>query len=377
MKRILRIGMDVHSTNYTLCAMEPVLGEEDRIFANIEVTPDYKNILLFIEDLKLKLGSYNDYDIVCGYEAGCLGYSLYNQLTGAGVKCVILAPTTMLTPKGVRVKTDARDAVMIAQCLSYGGYRAVYIPTEEDDSVKEYLRMRDDHKLALKKIKQQINAFCLRHGHHYAGTKWTLAHWKWLGTLKVSEMYRETLDEYMVSYQEQSAKIERFDTRIAEIASQEKYQEKVKKLTCFLGIKTHTALSLIVETGNFERFAKGNTYAAFLGLAPGENSSGRHVNRTGITKAGNSHLRHLLIEAAGGICKGRVGYKSKDLRARQNGNTAEVIAYADRANTRLRSRYHRFIRQGKKRNVAVAAIARELACFVWGMMTENIGMKKA
>ena len=377
MKRILRIGMDVHSTNYTLCAMEPVLGEDDRIFANVQVTPDYKNILLFIENLKMKLGLNNEYDIVCGYEAGCLGYSLYNQLTDAGVKCVILAPTTMLTPQGNRVKTDARDALMIAQCLSYGGYRAVYIPTEEDDSVKEYLRMRDDHKLALKKIKQQINAFCLRHGHHYTGTKWTIAHWKWLKKLEVSEMYRETLDEYMASYEEQTAKIERFDTRIEEIASQERYQEKVKKLTCFLGIKTHTALSLIVETGDFERFAKGNTYAAFLGLAPGENSSGEHINRTGITKAGNSHLRVLLIEAAGGICKGMIGHKSKDLRARQNGNTAEVIAYADKANTRLRSRYYRLIRHGKKRNVAVAAIARELACFVWGMMTDNIGMKTA
>lgn len=376
MKRILRIGMDVHSTNYTLCAMEPVIGEEDRIFANIQVTPDYKNILMFIENLKLKLGLDNEYDIQCGYEAGCLGYSLYNQLTNAGVKCVVLAPTTMLTPQGTRIKTDARDAQMIAQCLAYGGYHAVYIPTEEDDSVKEYIRMRDGHKLALKKVKQQINAFCLRHGHHYAGTKWTLAHWKWLKQLELSAIYRETLNEYMASYEEQTAKIERFDARIEETASQEKYQEKVKRLGCFLGIKTHTALSLIVETGDFERFAKGNTYAAYPGLAPGENSSGEKVSRTGITKAGNSHLRLLLTEAAGGICKGAAGHKSKDLRARQNGNAAEVIAYADKANTRLRSRYYKFIRHGKKRNAAVAAVARELACFVWGMMTDHIEMRR-
>ena len=372
MKRILRIGMDVHSTNYTLCAMEPVIGEDDRIFATIDVAPDYKNILLFIENLKMKLGMDYEYDIQCGYEAGCLGYSLYNQLTAANVKCVILAPTTMLTQQGVRVKTDARDARMIAQCLSYGEYHAVYIPTEEDDSVKEYLRMRDDHKLALKKVKQQINAFCLRHGYHYAQTKWTVAHWKWLKKLEFSTLYREVLDEYMASYEEYTAKIERFDQRIEELASQERYAEKVKRLGCFLGIKTHTALSLIVETGDFARFAKGNIYAAFLGLAPGEDSSGPKTNRTGLSKAGNGHLRKLLIESAGGICKGMVGHKSKELKARQNGNTAEVIAYADRANTRLRSRYYKFIRQGKARNVAVAAIARELACFVWGMMTDNI-----
>ncbi len=291
MHRILKIGMDVHSPNYTLCVMEPIIGEEDRIFATVKVMPDYKNILMFIESLKMKLGIGNKYDIQCGYEAGCLGYSLYNQLTKAGVKCVILAPTTMLTQQGVRIKTDARDALMIAQCLSYGDYHAVHIPTEEDDSVKEYLRMRNDHKLALK---------------------------------------------------------------------------KVKRLGCFLGIKTHTALSLIVETGDFVRFAKGNVYAAYLGLAPGEHSSSDDINRLGITKAGNSHLRLLLTEAAGGICKGVVGHKSKDLRAWQNGNSAEVIAYADKANTRLRSKYYSMIRHGKKRDVAVAAVARELACLCGG-----------
>ena len=100
MNRILKIGMDVHSTSYTLCAMEPVLGGEDRIFANIQVTSDYRNVIQFIDKLKEKLGSSDSYSIECGYEAGCLGYSLYHQLTKAGVKCTILAPTTMLTQQG-------------------------------------------------------------------------------------------------------------------------------------------------------------------------------------------------------------------------------------------------------------------------------------
>lgn len=377
MNRILKIGMDVHSKNYTLCAMEPVIGAEDRVFANIQVTADYKNILMFLENLKQKLGMQDTYDIECGYEAGCLGYSLYNQLTAAGVKCVILAPTTMLTQQGQRIKTDARDAHMIAQCLSYGGYHPVYIPTEKDNAVKEYLRMREDHKKALKKIKQQINAFCLRQGKYYEGTKWTIAHLKWLKKLELAAMNQETLEEYLASYDEQTAKIERFDGRIEEIAGQTEYAEKVKKLGCFLGIKTYTALSLIVETGDYKRFQKGNIYAAYLGLAPGEHSSAEKVKRLGITKAGNRHLRLLLVEAAGGICKGAVGHKSKALRKRQEGNGAEIISYADKANSRMRSKYYRLIRHGKKRNVAVAAIARELACFVWGMMTGNINKEAA
>lgn len=101
-------------------------------------------------------------------------------------------------------------------------------------------------------------------------------------------LYHETLEEYMASYDERTAKIERFDKRIEEVATLERYQEKVKRLGCFLGIKTHTALSLIIETGDFTRFAKGNTYAAYLGLVPEEHSSSDSVNRLGLTKAGNS-----------------------------------------------------------------------------------------
>ena len=374
MNRILKIGMDVHSTNFTLCAMEPTIGSEDRIFGEVQVAPDYKEVICFIETLKLKLGLNDDYSIECGYEAGCLGYTLYHQLTNAGIKCVILAPTTMLTQQGQRIKTDKRDARLIAQCLCYGGYHPVYIPTGEDDAVKEYLRMRDDHKLALKKLKQQINAFVLRHGYQYTGTKWTIKHVAWLRKLDLNPMYRETLDEYMASYEEQEAKIERYDKRIEEISAEKRYKEKAEKLGCFLGIRTHTALSLIVETGDFKRFAKGNIYAAVLGRAPGEHSSSSNVNRLGISKAGNAHLRCLLIEAAKGICKGAIGHKSKALRSRQNGQSAEVIAYADKANTRLRSKYYKMIRHGKKKNVAVAAVARELACFIWGMMTGNINM---
>ena len=273
MNRILKIGMDVHSTNFTLCAMEPTIGSEDRIFGEVQVAPDYKEVIYFIETLKQKLGLNDDYSIECGYEAGCLGYTLYHQLTNAGIKCVILAPTTMLTQQGQRIKTDKRDARLIAHCLCYGGYHPVYIPTGEDDAVKEYLRMRDDHKLALKKLKQQINAFVLRHGYQYTGTKWTSKHVAWLRKLDLNPMYRETLDEYMASYEEQEAKIERYDKRIEEISAEMRYKEKAEKLGCFLGIRTHTALSLIVETGDFKRFAKGNIYAAFLGLAPGEHSS--------------------------------------------------------------------------------------------------------
>ena len=374
MYRILKIGMDVHTTNYTLCALEDKFGEEGKVLAEITIAPDHKLILSFINRVKEKMDpkGKDEINVECGYEAGCLGYSLYHLLTACKVKCTILAPTTMKTEKGPRIKTDKRDAKLIAECLTNNGYHAVHIPTKEDNAIKEYIRMRDDHLQLLKQTKQRTNALCLRFGYMYDGTKWTAPHLRWLQQLQLDPVVRETLDEYIATYSELTAKIDRYDKRIEELASQAEYREKVRKLECFLGIQTHTALSLIVETGDFNRFRKGNAYAAYLGLAPGEHSSAESGGHLGITKAGNTHLRKLLIEASGGICKGVIGFKSKALKARQSGNTADVIAYADKANIRLRSKYYRLTRHGKKRNIAVTAIARELACFIWGMMTDNI-----
>ena len=114
-------------------------------------------------------------------------------------------------------------------------------------------------------------------------------------------------------------------------------------------------------------------FASYLGLVPGEDSSGDDKTRLGITKAGNRHVRLLLTEAAQSYTRGQIGFKSKDLKARQSGNTADVIAYADKANERLRRRYYKMVLgKSKNTNVAKTAVARELACFMWGMMTDHI-----
>lgn len=140
-----------------------------------------------------------------------------------------------------------------------------------------------------------------------------------------------------------------------------------------MGVKAHTSLSMIVEVGDFERFAKPEKFAAFLGLVPSEDSSAESQNRYGITKAGNSHLRRLLVEAAQAYTRGVAGHKSVVLKARQKGNTPQVIAYADKANERLRRRFYKMtLNKGVNRNVATTAIARELACFVWGLMTDHV-----
>lgn len=368
MTSIIYIGMDVHTTNFTFCCYT---ADSDRGFATVQTKPDYHEVLKYMERIQRQRGG--DCKFVCGYEAGCLGYSLYHQLTRCGVDCIILAPTTMYSEKGKRIKTDPRDAENIARCLAFNLYSPVYVPTTEDDAVKEYIRMRDDVKANLKRTKQQIIAFCTRHGFSFNGKSyWTQKHLNWLESLVLENaLYKETLQEYLILYYTLDEKVAIYDKRIEELSHLDRYEENVQKLGCLRGIATHTALSLLVEVGDFQRFRTAKHFAAFLGLVPGESSSGDKQIHTSITKAGNTHLRRLLVEAAHVYSRGTVGKKGTTLRSRQEGNSSEIIAYADKANERLQRKFHR-IAFRSKHNIAKTAVARELACFVWGMMTGNI-----
>lgn len=367
---IVYIGMDVHTTSYSLCTFSTDIGAIEH---ETRISPDIRELIKYVEKIR---SLYPDASkVVCGYEAGCLGYSLYNKLTEKGIDCVILAPSTMATIPGKRIKTDKRDASNIAKCMAYNTYSAVYVPDEEDVQVKEFIRMMDGHVYSLKKIKQQILAMVTRLGFLYnteGGNRgyWTARHISWLKGLKLSAMDREALDEYLITYDQLTEKIERFKKRVEETAAKDRYRENVMKLRCFCGIETRTALSLIVEIGDFKRFENAQKFSAFLGLVPGESSSGVHRNTGGITKAGNTHLRKLLTESAQCYSRGIPGTKSKTIVKKQEGNPPKVIAYSDRANERLKRKYYRMTMSGKNHNVVISAIARELACFIWGMMND-------
>jgi len=372
MNSIIYVGLDVHKESYTVCSYRV---EDDEVKYPQRLEADYRKVLKYLEFLTKCYGE--DVEFVCGYEAGPIGYRLYHQLNDRGVKCIIVAPSTMGVTNNNRVKTDKKDAANIARCLAFRLYSAVFVPTAEDEEVKEYIRMRDDKKQALKKVKQQILSFVLRHGYRYeGGNNWTKVHIKWLKSLGFEGLLKEVMDEYMITYEYLENKIERITERIEEIALGERYAENVKKLVCLLGVKTYTALSVIVETGDFKRFANAGKYASFVGLVPSEDSSGEIQIQGGITKAGNKQIRRLLVESAQSYGRGVIGHKSKELARRQKGNTPRVIAYADKANERLRRKFYRMVlRNGKERNKAITAVARELACFMWGLMTDNIGIK--
>ena len=371
MKNIVAyIGMDVHKKSYSLCTF---LEEGEKVLYRNKINADLHELLQYINEVKNNLGIELS-QIICGYEAGCLGYTLKKSLDDYDINCVIMAPSTMLNINNKRVKTDRRDAENIARNLYLGTYKEVRMLDEQDEEIKEYIRMRDDQKIALTKVKQQINAFVLRQGKIYDGTKtkWTQAHIEWLKKLEMKDLLRLTLDEYLLMYNQLKEKIERYDKEIEKFSEEEKYSENVKKLKCFIGIETLTAMSILSEVGDFSRFENAQRFSSYIGLIPKEHSSSESVNRSSITKAGNKHLRKLLTESAHCYCRGSITGKSKTLKKRQEGNKQEVIEYADKANERMKRKFNRLMRQGKKYNVISTAIARELTCYIWGMLNNKI-----
>jgi transposase len=252
----------------------------------------------------------------------------------------------------------------------------VHIPTPQDEAVKNYTRLRNTRKKALGRAKQNLLSFLLRHGRSFTDGKsyWTITHYTWLkGQLFQDEVDQETFNEYLQEVHDQQEKVDRYNQRIEELAALDAYRDRVSKLRCFRGIETHTALSFISEIGDFSRFTNPQQFSSFLGLVPTENSSGQRERRGSITKAGNERLRLLLIEGANSTLRSHIyGKKTKRLQARQKGNDPDVIAYADRANRRLHKVYNNLVARGVHHNKATVAVARELSCFIWGMMNDRI-----
>lgn len=371
MKSIVYIGLDVHKDTFSGCGLD---GETGEILKEAKFGSDPKLVEKFIDSVLDEFDK--DVEIVCGYEAGVLGYSLYKSLQKRGIPCVIMAPSTMYSSaKNKVVKNDKMDAKMIARNLAANTYRSVYVPDDEDDDVKEYIRMRKAFKKALTRARQQANAFLLRHGFVYQDTKskWNPTHLAWIKALHVSEKQRVVIDEWLVEIHELVDKVERFDETIEEFAHSKRYEESIRALTCFKGISTITAMTIHVEIADFERFPNAAAFMSYAGLVSSEHSSGNHEFKGSITKQGNSVVRTALVESAQTLVRGHIGYKSKNLKARQKGQEPDVIGYADRGTIYLQRHFRKLIEHGKPYNKAVAAIARQLAGFVWGMETGSIG----
>ena len=369
MEIIIYVGMDVHKDSYSLCCYD---SRTDRYLYEHKMKATTANVIKYLENVKKQLG---DVMFVCGYEAGPTGFGLCRDLLRKDVACVVMAPTSLKRSANYKVKNDKVDARLLAKDLFTHDYSPVHLSSQKEEAIKEFCRMRRSIMTELKTAKQILLAFLLRQGKHYDGKSyWTGEHRRWLKEISFEQPYlQEAFDEYVIGVNELEARLKRIENRLEEIAKDEEVEAKVKKLICFCGIDTLTAVSIVSEVGDFMRFARAWDFANFVGLSVGEHSSGGNEKHLGITKSGNCYLRRLFTESAKSIKKTNVKFKkSKRLLDRQKGNDPKVIAYADKCRYRLKHKMMNLESRGKASNVASTAAARELACFVWGMMTDHI-----
>ena len=359
--KVLYVGMDVDKEKIAMAALA---GDSNEFISEQLVRNDSAAVAKYFRKL-MKDGI----EVIACYEAGCFGFRLARQLSDMEIGCAVAAPGMLPKMPSDRVKTDRRDARTLAKALRNGDVHNVYVPTKQDESVRDYLRMYEDVKGNVKRVKQRILGFLLRKGIRYTDSgNWTAAHRKWLRALEMEQpISQETLDEYLVTLSELEESCQRIAARIEQIALEERYAEPVAQLKAFKGIATLIALSFIVEIGDFRRFATAQQFMAFLGLVPSEHSSGSHRRQGSITKSGNSHLRKLLVEA--GWHYRSYHPVSKRLAKRREGLSPQLVAYAHRAGRRLNKKFLRMIFTGKPSQVAATAVARELSGFIWGAMT--------
>jgi transposase len=305
------------------------------------------------------------------YEAGPAGYDLYRQLTALGVPCQVMAPA--LTPRkpGERIKTNRRDAAKLVRLFRAGELTPIRVPDEAQEAVRDLLRCREDVQEDLLRWRHRLVKFLVRHGRLYReGRHWTQGHWTWLrGQRFADPVLARTCQEYRFTVEQFLARRAELDRALEAIAQQEPYRTPVGWLRCFRGIDTRSALGLLVEVGDFQRFPSPRELMAYLGVVPSEASTGDREWRGSITKAGNTHVRRVLVEAAWHYRHPpRLG---KALAVRSQGQPPAVLAQAWKAQQRLHRRYRHLVGHGKRPPVAVVAIARELVGFVWAALTRT------
>jgi transposase len=310
------------------------------------------------------------------YEAGVSGYDLHRRIVALGVHCDVIAPA--LTPRrpGPRIKTDRRDAAKLVRLYRAGELTAVHVPDESEEAVRDLLRCRDDIREDVVRWRHRLVKFLFRHGHVYrTGTHWRQAHWTGVRAqrFELPELQR-TFEAILFAVEQAQARLADLDREIETIAERPPYREPVGWLRCFRGIDTLGAMVLLAEIVDFHRFHTPRELMAYLGLVPSEYSSGPTERRGAITKAGNTHVRRILVEAAWHYRHGpRLG---RAIALRIRNQPTDVVGQAWKAQQRLHRRYRHLVHRGKRAPIAAVAVARELVGFLWAAMTRthNIGL---
>jgi transposase len=360
MNSITYVGLDVHKATVSVAVAEGRRGGEVRHVGVFPNRPDH------ITKLIERLGKDGRTLSFC-YEAGPCGYVLYRQLTELGHECIVVAPSLIPMKAGDRVKTDRRDAVMLAKLHRAGELTSVWVPDDAHEAMRDLIRARATAVRVLGKARQHLQGFLLRHGRIYPGKKgWTGAYRRWLARVRFDHPAQQVvLQDYIHAVEDAEARVERLVAQIEHLLPNWSMRPVVEAVQAMRGVGLIVAVTVVAEVGDFSRFENPRQLMAYLGLVPSEHSSGATVRKGGITKAGNALARRVLIEGAWTYrMPARVSPK---LHARLEALPKIVRDIAWKAQVRLCNRYRRLAACGKAKAVVTTAIAREMVGFIWAI----------
>ena len=361
--RITYVGLDVHKESIVVAVASGGLRGEVREYGRIA------NTATALDRLLRKLGDAGMVLRFC-YEAGPCGYGIQRHVSARGHECVVVAPSLIPKRAGDRVKTDRRDAASLAKLHRAGELTAVWVPDARHEAMRDLVRARLDAVHSLRRARQQLSGFLLRQGCHYGRPAWTKLHRRWLAGLKFDQaVHHLVLEDYIQAVEAAATRRDRLTTQIEAMLPNWTLAPVVAALQTMRGMALVNAATLIAELGDLTRFTDPRQLMAYLGLVPSEHSSGASIKRGGITKAGNSAARRLLIEAAW-------SYRfpprlSRELLLRQERQPKLIRDIAWKGQLRLCARYRSLVRTGKPANIVTTAIARELAGFVWAIARQR------
>ncbi len=347
------VGLDVHARSTHAAAIDVGTGELRRA----RFGAGGEELIAWLRELPQPLRA-------C-YEAGPTGFALYRAAAAAGVCVEVIAPSKTPRAPGDRIKTDRKDAELLARLLLAGQLKMVSVPSPGVEAARHLCRAREQVRSDLMRCRHRVSKLLLLHGRVYPErTAWTQRHRQWLARQRFDEpaaelAYLDTLAAVDGLVARKSA----LDERLSRLAVEGEWWPTVARLRCFRGIDTLTALVLCLEIGDFARFQRPSKLAAWLGLVPTLDQSGESRRQGAITKTGSSYARRLLVEAAWHYPRDpRIG---ATLANRQQGQPAHVLQIAWRAQHRLHRQHARLRARGKPGNLTTVAVARELACFLW------------
>jgi transposase len=357
------IGVDVAKLRNAVAVADTGRDGEVRFYGEVDASPDS------MRRLAARLAGKYQRLHFC-YEAGPTGYGLHRLLTGLGHSCIVVAPSLIPRKPSDRVKTNRRDAVSLARLLRAGELTAVWVPDTAHEAMRGLVRARAAAARDVGTKKRQVSAFLLRHSRLFSRKKnWGARYRGWLQEQSFEHpadqiVLQELLEDVRLG-EERRGRIER---AIEEFLPSWGLAPIVEALQALRGIELVTAVTFVVEVGDIGRFESPRRLMAYIGLVPGERSTGETVRRGSITKMGNARLRHLLVESAWTYRHPpRVG-KAKLAKLERVSPKVREIAW--KAQSRLTARYRALTARGKKTTVACTAIARELAAFMWAVARE-------